>query len=575
MATSTSTEVLIVRVYSQILCGPLLTPQCNKVGAGPVGHVAALALLRSGLSVRIIEKAGGPQQGQRGSGNWVSGARLAVLQRMLTAACPRTLEVYHFLGAPEINREGTLIPRIQTHVIGSLDVLSEAPMTPHFEPTPDIPFLTPKIIGQNNVARILASHIQKLGCNVEYGTELVSFEQDGDGVVAHVKTSGGDKETSSTIKAQYLIGTDGARGIVRKQLGLTFLGETRDTIRVLTGDIRFKFLIRISHLRPTYERAPSSMCRPWSPTRRRCSPSSEKRLMTRLRSWSSSGSPSSGECRVVRESHCGTNHLERPNIRMVDKFGEGRVFVAGGNVHSPTGGQGLNSGVQDAFNLAWKIALVSKGLAPSSLLDTYTTERLPVIANMLNITTGILDKTFGPNRQSIESAMERGRLLYMLGVNYRTSPIVLDEFAAAAGIAPVPPYTLDRSDELVAGDRAPDAPGLVEGNATVTLFDDVFGPTHHTALVFSPDVQTAVELVRLLEAYAAIARTVVVLPAATSGGASIASARVLVDKEGYAHNHYLVKDEPRVVIVRPDGVVGAIVAGSSGVQKYFGLIQGY
>jgi len=181
----------------------------------------------------------------------------------------------------------------------------------------------------------------------------------------------------------------------------------------------------------------------------------------------------------------------RPNIRMVDKFGKGRVFVAGdaAHVHSPTGGQGLSSGVQDAFNLAWKITLVSKGITPSSLLDTYTTERLPVIANMLNITTGILDKTFGPNRQSIESAMERGRLLYMLGVNYRTSPIAVDEFAAAAGIAPVPPYTLDKSDELVAGDRAPDAPGLVEGieSATVTLFGDVFGPTHHTVLVFAPD----------------------------------------------------------------------------------------
>ncbi|EIW78242.1 hypothetical protein CONPUDRAFT_108040 [Coniophora puteana RWD-64-598 SS2] len=544
----------------------MASPQVLIVGAGPVGLVAALALLRNGLSVRVIEKASAPHIGQRGSGNF-----------------PRTLEVYHFLGVPEIDREAIAVPLIHTHAAGSLEVLKELPMTPRYEPTPAIPFISPKVIGQNNVERILSSHIQKLGCTVEYGAELRSFEQDEEGVVAQIVIRDGDKETTSTIRSQFLIGADGARGVVRKQLGLTFLGETRDTIRVVTGDIRFKCsgLSRTCFEIFNYDAGDVVILRPTDEIKG----GDGWQLITLGARFGVDTLLSDKEAlySAIRETlNSPVDFLElvwisefRPNIRMVDHFGQGRVFVAGdaAHVHPPTGGQGLNSGVQDAFNLAWKIALVAKGISPLSFLDSYTAERLPVIAQMLNITTTLLDKTFGPKRGTIESAMERGRILFMLGVNYRTSPIVLDEFSA--GIPPVPAYQLDRSDELVAGDRAPDAPGLVEGSATVRLFD-IFKPTHHTALVFAPDVQVAAEMiVKSFETYSAFARPVVILPASASSGSPIPSARVVIDKENYGRTHYLIKDEPRIIIVRPDGVVGAIVAGPLGVHKYFGLIQGH
>ncbi|EIW78243.1 hypothetical protein CONPUDRAFT_83737 [Coniophora puteana RWD-64-598 SS2] len=543
----------------------MTSTQVLVVGAGPVGLFTALALSHNGISVRIIEKASGPHIGQRGAGNF-----------------PRTLEAYHFLGVPEIDREGQLAPLMQTHTIGNLEVLKEFRMSPHYEPTPAIPFSSPKIIGQNNVERNLRSHLQKLGCTVEYGTELRSFQQDEEGVIAQVVTKDGDIQTASTIKSQFLVGADGARGVVRKQLGLTFLGETRDTTRVVTGDIRFK-CPGLSRDRWQFFNNDTGHFVSFRPTDEILGGDGWQLFIVGDK-YDVDALISDKEAlySVIRETvNAPVEFLElvwisefRPNIRMVDKFGQGRAFVAGdaAHVHSPTGGQGLNSGILDAFNLAWKIALVAKGISPLSFLDTYTAERLPVIAHMLNITTAILDKSFGPNRGTVESAMERGRILFMLGVNYRTSPIVLDEFSA--GVPPAPAYQLDRSDELVAGDRAPDAPGLIEGSATVRLFD-IFKPTHHTALVFAPDVLVAADVEKALEPYSAISRTVIILPASTSSGGAVTSARVVVDKDNYARTHYLIKDESRVVIVRPDGVVGAIVAGSSGVQKYFSLIQGH
>ncbi|KAJ7106977.1 FAD binding domain-containing protein, partial [Mycena epipterygia] len=111
----------------------------------------------------------------------------------------------------------------------------------------------------------------------------------------------------------------------------------------------------------------------------------------------------------------------RPSMRMVDKFGVGRVFVAGdaAHCHSPTGGQGLNSSVQDAVNLGWKLALVANACAPSTLLDSYSAERLPVIAEMLQLTTALHEKTTAQldTSKDDDGAWKRGGALSMLGVN--------------------------------------------------------------------------------------------------------------------------------------------------------------
>ncbi|KAI6033339.1 FAD binding domain-containing protein [Pisolithus marmoratus] len=212
----------------------------------------------------------------------------------------------------------------------------------------------------------------------------------------------------------------------------------------------------------------------------------------------------------------------RPNMRMVNKFGVGRIFVAGdaAHVHSPAGGQGMNSSVQDALNLAWKIALVYKGFSPASLLDTYTAERLPVIAEMLGYTTEMHNVMFdesgadhtqpstaddNDNSKNVESNLERGmrrgKNMYMLGVNYCTSPIVIDD----SGVPAVQnAYGEIQEGILRASDRAPNAPGLVpilsysctlsnipsgsqsNGMAADTRMFDLFASTYHTVIIFTP-----------------------------------------------------------------------------------------
>ena len=221
------------------------------------------------------------------------------------------------------------------------------------------------------------------------------------------------------------------------------------------------------------------------------------------------------------------------------------------------------------LNLAWKLSLVYKGLSPVSLLDSYTTERLPVIAEMLNITTGMLNNI--REAPTIEGAMVREKRLNMLGVNYRTSPIVVDEYTRAE---PVSAYGALEEGVLVAGDRAPDAPGLVvlASGAETRLFD-VFSATYHTVLVFTPDASATTDTLEVLRRYPeGVVRPVIVLPQG-SEATTVGQVDVVVDQGGHAYPAYLaVRAEQKVIVVRPDGVAGAIVHGAEGVAGYFGKI---
>ena len=228
------------------------------------------------------------------------------------------------------------------------------------------------------------------------------------------------------------------------------------------------------------------------------------------------------------------------------------------------------------LNLAWKLSLVHKGLSAPTLLDTYDSERLPVIAEMLNITTGIINRIKGSG--GVEHTMRRDQTMTMLGVNYRWSPIVIDEVTKAE---PVNSYRALDESTLVAGDRAPDAPGLtiVKAGAQVaeTRFFDLFKATYHTVLVFGPDVDSAEDIIGALSLYPRdITRVVVVLPQETvvTGSSTVTSgADFVIDAAGHAYRAYLTeKGEKKVVVVRPDGVVGAIVRGPEGVKAYLGKI---
>jgi hypothetical protein len=209
----------------------------------------------------------------------------------------------------------------------------------------------------------------------------------------------------------------------------------------------------------------------------------------------------------------------RPNIRLARRFREGRVFLAGdaAHVHPPTGGQGMNTGIQDAYNLGWKLAAALSG--DESLLDSYEAERRTVAARVLGISTDLLNKLVDGD----ENAMHRGEETRQLDISYRDT--------ATGGT-------------LVAGDRAPDAPLKDAAGRPIRLFDLFRGP-HSTLLAFGTSSgQSASSSVR---------EYTVVRPGDTTTGHHV------VDVDGHAFAAYGAV-EGTVVRVRPDGYIAEHIA---------------
>ncbi|KAL6305154.1 hypothetical protein BKA93DRAFT_879252 [Sparassis latifolia] len=238
----------------------------------------------------------------------------------------------------------------------------------------------------------------------------------------------------------------------------------------------------------------------------------------------------------------------RPNIRMVNKFGDGRVFVAGG----------CKLRVQDAFNLGWKLAVVHKRLASPTLLLTYTEERLP------DCSTG---PWFAKNGSANDtSAWHRGS---ELGVNYRWSVVdELESYNAGDHQQPLDAYGSGGSSPAVhPGDRVADAPGLVVRGLS---------PTMHAVLVFTSNASRPAPFLEELKAYPPdTTRSVVIFPQDVSDvpDTAVGADMVLVDREGRAHEGYAVSGEkPMGVIVRPDHTIGGVMFGVEGIARYFGGI---
>jgi 2-polyprenyl-6-methoxyphenol hydroxylase-like FAD-dependent oxidoreductase len=252
--------------------------------------------------------------------------------------------------------------------------------------------------------------------------------------------------TGETVAATFLVGCDGGHSTVRRALGLRLEGETIDDEPILVADVEIEGLDRSDwHLWPFAKGGAVGLCPlPNTPLFQFTS-----KAKTAAAGVEDAVRKATG-CRVQRVAW---SSIYRPAVRMVGRYRAGQVFLAGdaAHVHPPTGGQGLNTGVQDAYNLGWKLAHVVRG-APEALLDTYEAERLPIAAAVLG-----LSKRLYQTR-----SIKRGDATNQLALHYRTSSL-------SSGV------TLGT---LHPGDRMPDA-RLADGSR---LFDQLRGP-HATELV--------------------------------------------------------------------------------------------
>ncbi|GAB0104734.1 FAD-dependent monooxygenase [Nocardia sp. JMUB6875] len=469
-----------------------MNTQVLVAGAGPTGLTLAIDLARRGLAVRIIDKAEEFFAGSRGDG----------IQ-------PRTLEVFEDLGVLDaVLAQGAPQAPLLIHVDGQF--VMERRMSQWREPTAEVPHPNPWVLAQADTERVLRERLAEFGVRVELGTALVEFDGDEDGVTAVLERAG----VRERVRVDYLVGADGGRSTVRKALAIAFEGNTDESIRMLLGDVRADVLDHSVG----YWFSDSSA--PMDGIALMPLPGGRKfQFATGL------DADSGTDLAVLQDyvtrrsrrhdivlSELSWSTVWRPNVRLAQRYRVGRVFLAGdaAHVHPPTGGQGLNTGVQDAHNLGWKLeaALRNPGPASEALLDSYETERRGVAARVLGLSTALLDKTVKGN----PDAMDREGT-HQLDISYR------DPADTATG--------------LRVGDRAPDAPLTDANGRTVRLFELFRGP-HATELTFE----------------GADSKIVRVLAAESASGAA-----EFVDTEGYARRAYDAARNTRV-FVRPDGYVG-------------------
>ena len=518
------------------------------VGAGPVGLALACELRRHGVSCRVVDSNDGPTP--------LNESRALGLQA-------RTLEVFHHIGVIDAVLESA-------RKVHGVSAYSEGRRVIHlsfdFEglETP-YPFIA--ILPQSRTERVLLDRLAALGGSVERGTTLEGLAQDAAGVTARLVDGSG---TPREARARWVVGCDGARSAVRKALGLGFEG----------GEYEERFLLADVHVDwpfPTDEA--TIVLTPEGPLGAFPLPGEGRWRLIDTTGMIDTNDPKAivDRFRELVQAHAAPGatvddpawtssfHIHR---RVVDRYREGRCFVAGdaAHLHSPAGGQGLNTGVQDAFNLAWKLAAVARGHSGEALLDTYDAERRPVgrevlrgtdlmtrMATLRNeVARHLRNKLFGllaefdfVRRRTTVGVSE-------LGIAYRHSPIVAQDRPHGRGT-----QAFDHGPRP--GDRVPDVP-IGDGGR---LFD-ALTTTRHVLLLFPGSAATGdaarSEAIRTLDACRErvtrdfsdrVAPVLVSRP-----GVEIPWGGDLLADDGLAAHARFGAEAACLYLVRPDGYVG-------------------
>ena len=520
------------------------------VGAGPTGLVMAAQLAARGIGCRIIDKT--PVRSERSRALVVQARSLELLQKIgiadeLVSRGRQTLKLTPFV-------DGRRAVDVEFGDIGVDD-------TPY-------PFLL--FVSQAETERVLEEHLKTLGVSAEQPVELLTFSQDSEGVSARLRHGDGREET---VQTRYLVGADGAHSVVRKTAGLSFEGEPYPQDFVLADveldwegdDDRLYFFLSRKGLLAVFPLA---------------GPSTYRLIATRAEDVP----PDAGDPTLEESQQLTTELAALPmklhdpswlsrfhlHHRGVNSYRMGRAFVAGdaAHIHSPAGGQGMNTGIQDAYNLAWKLALVIKGRAADSFLDSYHEERYPIGKRLLRTTDRLFSvaATHNPLLIAVRNVLvplvlprifdkrsrraRAFRFVSQLGIKYPDSPIVDEELRGA-----------DRAFRRgpAAGYRAPDGPlRLVGDNHSVSLFSRLRGIPHHLLLFGGQEATAddwdavATELRNLVADYDGLLEPHLIV--AGEPAQARREIPVYADESGLVHERYGLKGAG-LYLIRPDGYV--------------------
>jgi 2-polyprenyl-6-methoxyphenol hydroxylase-like FAD-dependent oxidoreductase len=517
-------------------------PQVLVVGAGPVGLLLACELARRDVPIRVIDKLARP-----------------TTQSRAVVVHARSLEMLERVGVvDELIDAGVAIRGFQITADGKqLAQLS-------FEGV-DSPYPVTISLPQTETERILAVRLAELGVTIDRDLELVGLEQDEASVRSRVRHGDGREET---IESAWIAGTDGSHSGVREALGARLEGAFKGE-RFLLADLEADYELDRTMLHTFFPAGMGTLM--LFPMR-----GDRVRLMAELDEEDAHrGEPTLERVQaiaderaggiVAREAHWLTifeiHHAQVPAYR------HGRAFLAGdaAHVHSPAGGQGMNTGMQDAFNLGWKLTLASRGEAGPELLDSYHAERHPVAARVIEQSTRLTRAvTIGnaPVRALRGHVMHavcgvprvRSRIAAQTeetDIAYRESPIAIERGARHRGPR--------------AGEAAPDVDGRADRPALHWVLARATG---HCVLSIG-GTDGARELATRWPAAGGEPLHHVLVGEAEDAQPFAA---VLDDPEGAVARRYAVGPEGALLVIRPDGYIG--LRAAAGDAEAFGAYLG-
>jgi len=527
---------------------PQVSASVLVVGAGPVGLSLAIELARHGVRPTVIDMALEPSPFCRAIG-----------------VSPRTLEIFEAMGvAREIIGAGLRISGRRAVIHRGADVIVHDEMID----LSDLPYAQYGV-PQNRTEAVLQDKLRSFGIEPERGCRLAALTENAEGVTVELERQG----QVARRRYDWVVGCDGAHSAVRKALGVVFEGEAFP-FEFMLGDVAIDWDLprgmTLQAIWPATDAPPDFFVAIPLPARGRYRVS----MMAPLQpGGESAGDVAHGiqsdrpgatleQLQAVADrllpgrpllSEMRWSSIFRISMRLAERYRVGHVFLAGDacHIHPPTGGQGMNTGIQDAANLAWKLALVCRGLAPAALLDSYEAERRPVAAAVIEDTVrrsvGLGKPAEPPHR------LHDTQLL----VSYAGGPLAPGQ--ADGGPAP--------------GDRMPDMQGLrkVGIGFPLRLFDLTGGPGF-TLLAF-PKAGEFAELealaARLATSWPGCFATVAILPAGQAWDDPPGIA--VVEDVGDAVNGLFAGAPPALLLLRPDGYVA--FRGAMSAEPLLGYLQ--